>query len=295
MKQSSFTTERWGTLGLALGAGLAAALLAYVLVRGHAGPLRGADRTISIVVAASDIPMRSRLTATMLRLSRIPQPQFTSEFLTERPDLIGRITVAEVAAGQPVKRSAIAAPDADLGMAFSVPPKQRAVTIPLDPAAGVGGFAQPGDHVDILATTDVPGSSQSETRTVLQNIPLLAVGSRTSAETQSPTSDTATSNVTVAVSPAEAQALVLWANRGKLHLALRPPQEAALSNLPLLRSQPVVHPPRPVRRSVPKPHSLPSLPPLATAPMPVALAAVPLPSRITVIKGTQVQTLTVSP
>ena len=47
----------------------------------------------------------------------------------------------------------------------------------LDPVSGVAGFLRPGDHVDVIATFDA-GNGQSVTRTVLQNVSLLAVGSQ---------------------------------------------------------------------------------------------------------------------
>ncbi len=298
---------RWGTLGMALGAGLAAALLAFLLVRGQTVAARPPLR-VPVVVAAQDLPARTRLTPNMLQVRRVPSPEAPDGSLGSLVDLVGRVLVRPVAAGKAVVISAVAAPGASLGMAFTLPRSQRAVTVALDPADGVDEFARPGDHVDILAT-DEPGSQPAETRTVLQNVPLLAVGSQTSADADAPASSPsggpAASHVTVAVSPAQAQALVLAAARGKIHLALRAADDTNLVGLPAFPA-PVV-PPESARSAPPHPklwprrvaekaaRPAPSLPPLS--PLPPLPVTMPAPARvtITVIKGSQSQTVSVTP
>ena len=300
-------SRRWGTLGMALGAGLAAALLAFLLVRGQTD----AGRTpppIPVVIAVQDIPARTRLTPGMLQVLHVPPPEAPDGSIGSPADLVGRVLVRPIAAGKAVVASAVAAPGASLGMAFNLPRSQRAVTVALDPADGVDEFARPGDHVDILAT-DEPGSRPAETRTVLQNVPLLAVGSQTSADDAAPAAASsgspAASHVTVAVSPTQAQALVLAAARGKIHLALRAADDTGLVGLPAFpapdipREEALPTPPRskprPHRQVEEAPRSIPSLSPLP--PLPPLPVSPPRPARvtITVIKGSQSQTVSVAP
>ncbi|HZP80556.1 MAG TPA: Flp pilus assembly protein CpaB, partial [Chthonomonadaceae bacterium] len=122
----------------------------------------------------------------------------------------------------------------------------------LDPISGVAGFLKPGDRVDVLATFDA-GNGQAVTRTVLQNIPLLAIGSQVMSTWTPETKPAADGNgagsaaasavkpqevpnATVMVSPADAQTLVLAAARGKLHLILRPADDTAPVHVPALNS-----------------------------------------------------------
>ena len=298
---------RWGTLVMALGAGLAAALLAFLLVRGQTDVGR-TPPLVPVVVAAQDIAARTRLTPGLLQVRRVPPSEAPDGSLGRAADLVGRVLVRPVAAGKAVVASAVAAPGASLGLAFTLPRSQRAVTVALDPADGVDEFARPGDHVDILAT-DEPGSQPAETRTVLQNVPLLAVGSQTSADEAAPASSSpsgpAASHVTVAVSPAQAQALVLAADRGKIHLALRAADDSSEVGLPAFPAPDV--PPEAAPPAPPRPKPLPRrqavralrvVPPLPViASLPPLPFATPAPSRvtITVIKGSQSQTVSVAP
>ena len=306
--RASRAPARWGTLGLALGAGLAAALLAFLMVRSHTPAGASAPETVFVVVAARAIPARTRLTTSLVQsrsLSdvRLPEGDFSTPM-----EVVGKITTQAIPVGSAITKDALAAPGAANGLAFALPPSLRAVTIALDPSDGVDQFASPGDHVDILAT-DEPGSSPAQTRTVLQNVDLLAVGAQTSTEvalaTASPLPAGGVSHVTVAVSPAQAQVLVLAAARGKIHLALRPADDGGIAALPPLPAPPV--PALPVPRSLPsRPKTRPhyrslvtvapdALPPIPLSPLPVVAPPRPVAVTITVIKGSQSQTVSVAP
>jgi len=305
---ASRAPARWGTLGLALGAGLAAALLAFLLVRSHTPAGASEPDTQLVVVAVRAIPARTRLTPALLQsrsmpISRVPEGAFSAPV-----EVTGKITAQSIAAGSAVTKEALAAPGTASGLAFTLPPSLRAVTIALDPADGVEEFAYPGDHVDVLAT-DEPGSGPAETRTVLQNVALLAVGSQTSAVVPPASASPpigGVSHVTVAVSPGQAQALVLAAARGKIHLALRAVDDNGIEAIPAFPAPPVsgVHSvsrplsPSPKARSHRKtpPAAPAALPPIPLSPLPViASAAHPAAVTITVIKGSQSQTVSVAP
>lgn len=291
---------RGGTLGLALAAGLAAALLAFLLVRGRltAAP---AHALVPVVVAARDIPARTRLSGVWLRVRQAAPADLPDGTDSTVAAFVGKVTTASIPAGAAVTRQAVAAPSAALGMAFALPPSLRAMTVTLDPMDSADQFARPDDHVDILAT-DEPGSSPAEARTVLQNVRLLAVGAQTSPDAAPSASANGPAHVTVAVSPVQAQALVLAAARGKIHLALRAVDDDAVASLPAFPAVPPVRePPRPTPRprlhrpSVPVPVQVPEEP-LPLPPLPVHLPPPP-PVRVsvTIIKGSQSQTVSVEP
>lgn len=309
---NSHLSARWGTIGLALSAGLAAALLAFLLVRGRGGEGVAAPNTVAVVTASRAIPARSRLTADLLQLRFLPAQQDPEGAYRASTTLIGKITAQPIAAGEAVTDKALAAPGAAAGLAFALPSSQRAVTVALDPADGVDEFAYPGDHVDILVT-DEPGNASAETRTVLQNVTLLAVGSQTSAgppATASPPTAGGASHVTVAVTPAQAQPLVLAATRGKIHLALRPAGDAGVEVIPTIPSPsgavtrtvaqpPVIRPAKPrarLTRGTVTPSETSDLAPIPLSPIPL-ISPIPHPYAvtITIIKGSQSQTVSVAP
>ena len=292
-------------LVLALGAGLAAALLAFLLVRSHTPAGTAAPESLSVAAASGLIPARTRLTAALLQSRLVPVAQVPEGAFADPQELVGKITVQSIPAGAVVTKAVLALPGTASGLAFALPPSQRAVTIALDPADGIDAFAYPGDHVDILVT-DEPGAGPAETRTVLQNVALLAVGTKTATDSStaspSPSAAVGASHVTVGVSPLQAQALVLAAARGKIHLSLR----SALDNSVALISPalPVLKVPAQTAVAArPKPHH--RLPPLTVAealpsvplsPLPVFVPKFrPATVSIMVIKGSQSQTVSVAP
>ncbi len=280
------------TLALALAAGLAASLLAFLLLRGRAKPVPAVP--VSVVVTARNVPTRVRLTSAHLTLRKLPPSAVPEGALTVPAQAVGKITTRPLPAGTPVTNEAVTEGTVSLGMAFALPPSHRAVTVALDPTDSAGDFVRPGDRVDILAT-DEPGSRFAQARTVLQNALLLAVGSQTAPDGPPPPPDGAgPGHVTVSVSPSEAQALVLAAARGKLHLALRAVDDNGVTDTaPLSSALPAPESPGPAPsvRVSPKPSQ-----PQAT-PGPRPQKPPPPPARVTIliIKGSQSQTVTVTP
>ena len=296
---------RWGMLVLALGAGLAAALLAFVLVRSHTPAGAAAPESLSVAAATHLIPARTRLTAALLQTRLVPVSEVPEGAFADPRELVGKITVQPVPAGSVVTKAVLALPGAASGLAFVLPPSQRAVTITLDPADGIDAFAYPGDHVDILVT-DEPGAGPAETRTVLQNVALLAVGMKTAADSSvasPPAAAAGASHVTVGVSPLQAQALVLAAARGKIHLSLRSASDNNAALMPPalpVRSVPVqpalVQRPKPHHRLPPPPTVAETLPLVPLSPLPVFVPKLhPAAVSIMVIKGSQSQTVSVAP
>lgn len=301
------TPARGGMLILALSAGLAAALLAFLLVRSHTPAGTSAPETLSVAAASRAIPARTRLTAALLLPRLVPIAQVPEGSYADTAELVGKITAQSISAGSPITKEALAAPGSASGLAFALPATQRAVTIALDPADGIDAFAFPGDHVDILVT-DEPGSGPAQTRTVLQNVSLLAVGTKTAADSAAaaslpPTAASGASHVTVGVSPLQAQALVLAAARGKIHLSLRSASDTSIALIPPalpernVPASPVLPPhPKPYRRLLTPPKAAESLPPIPLSPLPVFVPKLhPTAVTITVVKGSQSQTVSVAP
>jgi pilus assembly protein CpaB len=167
--------------------------------------------------------------------------------VTAKELLIGQ-TLADIApAGAPIARELLAEYAPGAGLSLSVPAGMRAVTVAVDSITGVGGFLQLGDKVDVLVTMDT--GTRVVTKTVLQDIVVLGVGAEAqlpNAATQKTGTAAAAENkpaadntpkpmpsVTLAVTPEQAQDLVLSVKKGTIHLALRPKSDNQLVALPL--------------------------------------------------------------
>ena len=290
---------RGGTVGLALAAGLAAALLAFLMVRGRLTAAPAVPARVPVVVAARDIPARTRLSAAWLRVHQAAPADLPDGAGATVAAFSGKVTTGPVRAGAALTRQGVTESSAALGMAFALPPSLRALTVALDAGDAADQFVRPGDHVDVLATAE-PGSGPAEARTVLQNVRVLAVGPQTDPDAAPPAPSSGPAHVTVAVSPAQAQALVLAAARGKIHLTLRATDDVAVAALPLFPAMPAApDPPRRAARAGMRRPPAPAKDPeeaLPLPPLPVRLVPSP-PARVsvTIIKGSQSQTVSVEP
>ena len=108
---------------------------------------------------------------------------------------------------------------------------KRAITIGVDPTTGVAGLIQPGDHVDVLVTTtgkgkgSGPAGAVPETWLVLSDVTVLAVDDRMG-EGSFGTGESGGyrrgySNLTLAVTPLEAQVLTYLKDFARLTFTLR--------------------------------------------------------------------------
>nr|WBU15377.1 Flp pilus assembly protein RcpC/CpaB [uncultured bacterium] len=233
-------------LVLALGLGLISALLVYAAIRvagGRAGG--GGGEGTAVVVAAQDIPARTRITADMVRVTEVPSDLLTPGAFTRPADVIGKTARFPIAAREQLTKEKLAETSLssdvgrDLPLAIQIPQGKRAVAIKIDEEKGVGGLVLPGDFVDVIGVFEVRsgegGSRQLVSMVVVQNVEVLAVAQQTAelppdAGDLSPEErvnlragepDPDARTVTLAVTPQQAQVLALAAERGSLRLSLR--------------------------------------------------------------------------
>lgn len=118
----------------------------------------------------------------------------------------------------------------------SINPNMRAVTIPVDGSTAVAYFVEPGSSVDVLGTFVRQSTAGDEvfTRTILQNIRVLAVARATTRGSYLGTVENGFSTVTLEVSPHDAEKLVfaLRQAEGGLTLALRNPEDGQVVSNP---------------------------------------------------------------
>ena len=208
------------TKGKVLAAALVLGVITAVLVYTYlAKQTRLAQERSQVVVAAQEIPRNTVITGEMLRTATMSQDDIQPGTATAPEMVIGRIANDQFASGEPILV------DATLpGNRFAnrIPRFMRAVTVALDPIIGVAGFLQPGDHVDVVATFNV--NNGTVTKTVLQDVELLATGAEVVAGDANPNKGEkpqAQPNATLAVMPTDAEKLILAESKGKLRLTLR--------------------------------------------------------------------------
>lgn len=223
----------------ALCVGALAALLSYLFLQREQARAAEGTRPVSVVVATQEMPPRTVVEPGMVRETARPVGTLPANCASSVREVVGRVTVADLAAEEPVQRSAISPQTASLGLAYVVPEGMRAVTVALDSIIGVAGFLKAGDRVDVVATFAVERMSDvSVTKTVLQDVELLAIGPEVRPEeVGKPLAERAARpkeqpNATLAVVPEDAEKLILAESRGKLRLTLRRAGEDLKSGWP---------------------------------------------------------------
>ena len=149
----------------------------------------------------------------------------------EPPSVIGAVTRVALLAGMPLTDAGLIRPGQDGFLAAVLLPDRRALTITVNQETSHAGMIAPGDRVDVIFTmqvsSDDPSQLNSFSRTVLEDIRVVAVGQRIESVNYAEQEDSLTpqidgNTVTLEVRPPDADKLVLATTRGSLALALRP-------------------------------------------------------------------------
>jgi pilus assembly protein CpaB len=234
-------TRRQATI-IAIVCGLVAALLSYAYLR-RAGSAQqpAAETSATVAVARMDLAEGTRLSPSMVGTKTIATGQVPTDALMSPQDTEGLVALVPIRAGEMLTRSNAREPSAALGLSFMVPEGMRAVTVALDMVSGVAGLAKPGDHVDIIATFDLRAAGTMLTRTVLQDIEVLAMGSQVApgsekakapAEGEAQPAAKVQPTATLAVTPQDAEKLIMSDAEGKLRLSLRRTGDKSYVQLP---------------------------------------------------------------
>ena len=186
-----------------------------------------------VVITATDLTFGVKLDRTMLRTVRYPKESVPEGAFASLDSVAGQTTKVFMSAREPV--TAIKLSSRGGGLSMLVRPNMRAASLEVNQVSGVSGFVLPGDRVDILATIEPNNARQDAvTRTVLQNIEVLASGQKTEQRDNKPIT---VQSVTILVDPDGAETLALAMHEGKIHLVLRNPEDQELVKVASLSTQ----------------------------------------------------------
>jgi len=141
-------------------------------------------------------------------------------------ELKDRIAARAIAANEFLTRTNTVLVPRPVTLADAIPAGLRAISVHIDDDSGVAELLHPGDHVDILIVSHAdraalaPGQMfpQAEVRTLLQDVPVLAVGASMERNAAAPHN---VRNIVLAVAPQSAAAVALVKSIGHEYLALR--------------------------------------------------------------------------
>jgi len=207
-------------LVLAVVLGLVAMIMARRLLKPPA-PTHTSTSTTPVVVATRDVPPGKELTAEDLSAADVPSSVVPAKAFTTVADLVGRVATSPLVKGQAVLETLLAPTGSGVGLGALVPDGMRAMTMNIDEITGLGGMIVPGCHVDVNVLVPDERSKQQTSRTVLQDLKVIAVGRQFTAATGDGPPAAPSNNITFIVTPDQARMLELAASTARPWLTLR--------------------------------------------------------------------------
>jgi pilus assembly protein CpaB len=235
-----------------------------------------ANQTREVLTAARDLKVEEVLKPELVQVIKLPVESVPPGSFASYKDVADRWVRMPLLAGEPILDGKLAPKDAPVGLLARIPRGMRAFAIEVNEQSGVSGFVLPDHHVDVIlarTTRATTGGRHEESETILQNVPVLAAGQVT---TRPEDKSIQVRTVTLAVTPAQVDALVAAKTQGTLSLSLRGNNDAEI----VARPEP---PPEPEPEPTPDPGPPEPPPPPVIAAAPVAVAPPPAPSRRSVL------------
>lgn len=204
----------------------------YVYLSGLETPQIVETKTVSIVVAAVEIPARTLITDEMIKTVEVPENSVLVGGLSSVEEVVGKYTRALIFAQQPIHPGALIEDVSD-ELSMKVKGNHRAMTLSVSGATGVSNLIEPGDRVDVVVYLPQIVEQNRIVRPdiaklLLQNIEVLAVDrslNRDASKNQSTAEEVDPIGayfVTLSVPVTEVESLVLAKDIGTIDLALRP-------------------------------------------------------------------------
>ncbi len=191
------------------------------------------DPGVKVVFAAVNIPKNTRITDQDVFVSHVPKnAKAAIGTISSTPVAVGRIARETIKAGQAMRDEYLLAIGETLpDLAERLPEGMRAVTIDVVGTETGGKRLAEGDHVDISLTVEGthPDLGEVTTKTLLQDVLIVdAMESRPRQRgTRRSSPQTLTEGLTVAVSPEDANKLIVAQRTGVLSVALRSAMDVA--------------------------------------------------------------------
>lgn len=227
------------TIALVLAVALAAlatiALISYI--RGLEDKAFEGTETVEVFAAKEDIAAGvSGDTASqqgLIERRTVPAKVRPTGAITSLEQISGRLASVQIYKDEIIVEQRFVAPGAAVKGVLPIPPGKQAISIAVTGAPAVGGFVQPGDQVSLIVQSlrgqrgvAATGASAGPfVKYVMQNLDVIAVGTRVVASTTTQTPEQQAQQqgiLTFAVTPAQAEQLVFATLNTTLYFTLLP-------------------------------------------------------------------------
>jgi pilus assembly protein CpaB len=218
----------WVVLGVALLIGGVSAFIASRYLSNRIEAIESKEKNMAkvrVVVPIEDLPKGTKINQSNVAVREVPKEWAHSMSITEAQfDRAENGTLnAPAVRGEPIIWAQL---DGLKAPAFSshLTAGRRALTVPVDEVSSVSGMLEPGDRIDVVCTVKKDG--RVVIFNVLQNVTVLAAGTRVSQKSDTEGKDTSFTTVTLNTSPEDATRVIAAREVGKVTAMLRAPDDA---------------------------------------------------------------------
>jgi pilus assembly protein CpaB len=223
----------WLLLGLALALGGGAAYLGNRILQQRMQEIdetaKRNQETVAVVVAKKDLAPGDPIASENFAVRQVPREFVNADAVVPKTfAALERQRLAVV-----MKRGDMLLPvhaDGQGAIVFSATLKtgRRALTFEVDTVNAISGMLRPGDRIDLMYTAKDSGQqAQDITRTLLSNVIVLATDQSMARRDEQTGKDRSFGTVTLDLSPADAQRIIVAKQSGKLTALLRHPDDPA--------------------------------------------------------------------
>jgi len=158
---------------------IAAALaVAFVAAKMISQYIKPAPEEVSLVVAAADIAAGDRLTSKKLKTISRRKSDVRQGSFSNIQKVAGRVAASSIHEDEPINEKQLVPQGKFTGsyLAARIEPGMRAISTTIDRMSGVSGMLRPGDVVDVIASSSLPGRKGGRiSRLILTGVKVLAV------------------------------------------------------------------------------------------------------------------------
>jgi pilus assembly protein CpaB len=203
-------------------AALVAAMVVYSALKKREAQIDEAMvKSVSIVVAAKDLSIGSKIDGSSVKLVRWSKDDMPPGAFTDPGAVMNQFTKTSFVTNEPIIGDRLFSGDKNAGvLPLLIPSGMRAISVPVDEVSDISGFVLPHSRVDLLVSvTNSQNGNQPFSKIVLQNVEVLAVAQEI--ENANVDKPEVVRVVTLLVTPDQAERVVLATHEGPLRMAMR--------------------------------------------------------------------------
>ena len=212
-------------LVLSVGFGILAAIgISQVMKSNAIGDEQPATPMGPVVLAATQINLRTQLTEDNVRIENWPTNIIPPDAVTSLEEITDMVTLAPMSQRMPIMKSAIQHKNKSTGP--PIPPNMKVVAVRVSADDTIGNLLNPGDRVDVIGIFKQRDRTTNRTfttsRTFLKALQVYSIGNKTRVDTTTSSGNgSASSIVGLLVTEKQSEALVFVQDTGSIKLVLR--------------------------------------------------------------------------